>query len=240
MRDRFRAQVRDEIKRVALLQLAESGPQGLSINAIAKELGVSGPALYRYFAGRDELLTELIVDAYDDLADALAAAVEDGSDRAARGRAAQSRAAQGRAAAGPAAPDDAAVGRVRALARAYRAWALEQPHRYRLLFAPPLPGYDAHSGPLVDAADRSMTTLVRVVRELPDADRAADPPKRLSRQLAAWSRRRGVEADPAAGLRAVALWARLHGLVSLEISGNFESMGLDGGQLFESELDALV
>ena len=57
--------------RPALRQLAEGGPQALSLNAIAKELGVSGPALYRYFAGRDELLTELVADAYDDLGAAL-------------------------------------------------------------------------------------------------------------------------------------------------------------------------
>ena len=55
-------------------QLAESGPAGISISAIGKQLGVSGPALYRYFASRDELLTELVIDAYHDLADALTAA----------------------------------------------------------------------------------------------------------------------------------------------------------------------
>src|SRR5260370_25135055 len=74
MRERYRAQVRDEVKQAALRQLAESGPAGLSVSAIGKELGVSGPALYRYFAGRDELLTELVIDAYQDLAEALAAA----------------------------------------------------------------------------------------------------------------------------------------------------------------------
>jgi AcrR family transcriptional regulator len=134
MRDRFRAQVRDDVKRAALGQLAASGPEGLSINAIAKELGVSGPALYRYFAGRDELLTELIVDAYDDLADALT-----GSEDLA------------------------------ALARSYRAWALAQPHRYRLLFGPPLPGYDAHAERLVQAARRSMDVLAPLVGDLDEA-----------------------------------------------------------------------
>ena len=119
-RDRFRAQVRSEIKAAALAQVAEAGAQGVSVNAIAKQLGVSGPALYRYFANRDELLTELVVDAYGDFAGALRAA---GGD-------------------------------ARALARAYRTWAVAQPHRYRLLFAPPLPGYDAHAPRLVDAARR--------------------------------------------------------------------------------------
>lgn len=173
MRERFRAQVRDDVKQAALRQLADAGPEGLSINAIARELGVSGPALYRYFASRDALLTELIVDAYDDLADALAAARD-----------------------------------LPAFARAYRAWALAQPHRYRLLYGPPLPGYDAHAQPLVDAARRSMTLLVEL---LGDDDE----------------------------LRTTAIWARLHGLVSLEIGGNFASMGLDADALFERELEAL-
>ena len=74
IRDRVRAQMRQEVKEAALRQLAEGGPGALSINAIAKELGVSGPALYRYFTGREALLTELILDAHADLTAALTAA----------------------------------------------------------------------------------------------------------------------------------------------------------------------
>ncbi|MFD1271356.1 TetR/AcrR family transcriptional regulator [Streptomyces kaempferi] len=73
-RDRFRAQVREEVKAAALRQLAEGGPEALSLNAVAKQLGMTGPALYRYFANRDSLLTELVVDAYEALASALARA----------------------------------------------------------------------------------------------------------------------------------------------------------------------
>lgn len=186
MRERFRTQVRYDVKRVALRQLADSGPQGLSINAIAKELGVSGPALYRYFDGRDALLTELVLDAYDDLAAALDGAV------GAAGR-------------------DSRAERLHALARAYRRWAVAQPHRYGLLFGPPLPGYDTHAERLVQAARRSMEILLGVVGDAPDAER-----------------------------RAVGVWARLHGLVSLEIAGNFASMGLDADALFEAELAALA
>src|SRR5260370_29345123 len=134
MRERYRAQVRGEVKQAALRQLAESGPAGVSVSGIGKELGVSGPALYRYFAGRDELLTELVIDAYQDLAEALAAAA-------------------GRAGRDPRA-------RFEALARAYRSWALAQPYRYRLLFGPPLPGYDAHAKRLVDASEASTNELL--------------------------------------------------------------------------------
>jgi AcrR family transcriptional regulator len=159
--------VRAAVKRVALSQLEAGGPQAVALNAIARELGVSGPALYRYFRNRDALLTELVLDAYNDLADAL--------------RGAQS------------------------LAHAYRAWALAQPHRYRLLFAAPLPGYDAHQPELVAAAQRSMDLLLRIE---PDRERA------------------------------VTLWSRMHGHVSLEIEGNFASMGLDPEALYELTLSA--
>lgn len=78
-RERYRAQVRDEVKRHAWAQIAGAGVTTLSLNAIAKEMGMSGPALYRYFAGRDELITELIRDAYRSLADTVRAAFEAGT-----------------------------------------------------------------------------------------------------------------------------------------------------------------
>src|SRR5215831_16197954 len=118
MRGRYRAQVRQEVKEAALRQLTEAGPGALSISAIGKQLGVSGPALYRYFASRDDLLTALVIDAYRDLAEALTAATQP-------------------------VPADRPQNQFEALARAYRQWALSQPHRYRLLFGPPLPGYEA-------------------------------------------------------------------------------------------------
>lgn len=191
MRDRFRSQIRDEVKAAALRQLAAGGPQALSVNAIAKELGVSGPALYRYFAGRDELLTELIVDAYTDLAAAL-----DGAP---------------------------------SFAQAYRAWALAQPHRYRLLFTAPLPGYDAQSDRLVAAAQEPMNLLIRALPPGPP------PPPGLAAQAADWAARRGVPGvDPAVAVRAVELWSRVHGLVSLEIEGNFAAMGLDPAPFYSA------
>ncbi|MGW4835628.1 TetR/AcrR family transcriptional regulator [Streptomyces globisporus] len=82
-RERYRAQVRAEIKQHAWEQIATAGASALSLNAIAKRMGVSGPALYRYFAGRDELITELIRDAYRSLADAVHAAAVTGADPAA-------------------------------------------------------------------------------------------------------------------------------------------------------------
>jgi AcrR family transcriptional regulator len=214
MRERYRAQVRAEVKEAALRQLAESGPAGLSIAAIGKQLGVSGPALYRYFASRDELLTELVIDAYDDLADALRAATSG-------------------------APSQRPRTQLEALARGYRSWALAQPHRYRLLFGPPLPGYDAHTQRLVAASEASMDLLLDVLRRLGDPA-PAPPAQSLTSQLVAWAQTHAFDIDPAVALRAILIWSRLHGLVSLEIAGNFTSMGIDSGQLFEAQLPALT
>ncbi|MFE3504549.1 TetR/AcrR family transcriptional regulator [Kitasatospora sp. NPDC059160] len=79
-RERYRAQVREEVKRHAREQIAAAGASALSLNAIAKRMGLSGPALYRYFAGRDELITALVRDAYRSLADTLRVGAEGGAD----------------------------------------------------------------------------------------------------------------------------------------------------------------
>ncbi|MQS10801.1 TetR/AcrR family transcriptional regulator [Streptomyces kaniharaensis] len=81
-RERYRAQVRDEIKRHAWEQIATAGASALSLNAIAKQMGMSGPALYRYFANRDELITELVRDAYRSLADTFRSRAKAGADLA--------------------------------------------------------------------------------------------------------------------------------------------------------------
>jgi AcrR family transcriptional regulator len=214
MRQRYRAQVRGEVKQAALRQLAQSGPAGLSVSAIGKELGVSGPALYRYFASRDELLTELVIDAYHDLAEALSDAAGQAASRE-------------------------PLARLEALARAYRSWAVAQPHRYRLLFGPPLPGYDAHTYRLVDAGQAAMNLLLDVLRELGQPT-ATPPPQPLASQLSAWAQPRCPGIDPTAALRAVLVWSRLHGLVSLEIAGNFASMGIDPSEVFEIQLATLT
>lgn len=81
-RERYRSQVRAEIKEYAWEQIATAGASALSLNAIAKRMGLSGPALYRYFANRDELITELVREAYRSLADTLRAAADAGADLA--------------------------------------------------------------------------------------------------------------------------------------------------------------
>jgi hypothetical protein len=125
------------------------------------------------------------------------------------------------------------------MARGYRSWALAEPHRYRLLFGPPLPGYDAHAERLVAASMAAMNLLLGTLREA--GDRAPTPPTRpLASQLTGWAQTHAADVDPAIALRAILIWSRLHGLVSLEIAGNFASMGIDPDQVFEAQLPALT
>jgi AcrR family transcriptional regulator len=213
-RARFREQTRNEAKRVALEQLAESGPAGISVNAIARRMGITGPALYRYFESRDALLTELIVDAYQDLGDALESVVHEHRRKA------------------PAT-------RFREVAARFRSWALQQPHRYLLLFGTPVPGFRAPELTF-ELADRAFRPILEVLADLaPDglpAERSV-----LDRQLIAWRELRGGPTPPPAVLRrGLQAWSRMHGLVSLEVEGQFVGMGVDPEPLFRAEVDSVL
>lgn len=211
-RERYRVQTVEEAKQTALRQIAEHGTDGLSLTAVARELGMSGPALYRYFASREELLSQLVVDGFDDLAGAVERAVEAaGSDPSAR---------------------------FRALTAAYRDWALAQPHRYLLVFGTPARTHTM-SAAFVASAHRVMAT---VLSTLLDLDSVAPPdPTALHRQLVEWTAdREGPTAPGHVALTAVRTWTRLHGAVSLELQGYFADMGLDPALLYEAEVDALL
>src|SRR5680860_655248 len=75
-RERVRAATIDEIKETALRLMHSTGTTDLKFSEIARAMGLTAPALYRYFADSDALLTELIVDAFDDLGAAVATARE--------------------------------------------------------------------------------------------------------------------------------------------------------------------
>ncbi|XVV03153.1 WHG domain-containing protein [Actinosynnema sp. CA-248983] len=138
-RAKYREETKEEAKRIALEQLAELGLEGISVNAIAKRMGVTGPALYRYFKNRDELLNDLVRDAWSDLADQVETAVARAAGRPHRER-------------------------VHGFAGAFRAWALSQPHRYLLLFGTPLPGYQAPEDTIA-LAHRTMSAFLGVLAE---------------------------------------------------------------------------
>lgn len=152
-RARVRAQLTAEILDVARHQLARSGAAGLSLRAVARELGMVSSAVYRYFPSRDDLLTALIVEGYDTLGEA-----------AERAEAAV-------------APADL-LGRWETVCLAVREWALAHPHEYALLYGSPVPGYAAPQD-TVAPAGRVGVLLGRIVADAlsrsPVADAAPVP-----------------------------------------------------------------
>ncbi|MYR29120.1 MULTISPECIES: TetR/AcrR family transcriptional regulator [unclassified Streptomyces] len=209
-RERYRAQVREDIKRHAWEQIATAGASALSLNAIAKRIGMSGPALYRYFASRDDLITDLVRDAYRSLADAFLARAAEGTDL----------------------PD---------LARTLRAWALADPQRYFLVYGTPLPGYHAPEDTALTASE-IMTVLLDVcaAQDGPDTrpPGVVPPAEGYFAEHGEWTR--GHPASPAARLRALTVWTRLHGVLSLELAGGFHGMGFDPAVLYAAEVESLM
>jgi AcrR family transcriptional regulator len=220
-RERVRRATVEEIKTVARAQMAAEGTAGVNLRSIAREMGMTAPALYRYFASRDDLVTALVIDAYDALADAMEAAVD---------------------AVGPGRHAD----RLRAAFGAFRAWGLAHPTEYALIFGSPIPGYVAPETTR-PAGVRHTDLLGRLLADA-YADGALDParialrtPPALARQVEQLQRRRGGPAIPASVLAfGLGAWARVHGLVTLEVFGHLAPAVGDGGALFEQELGAIV
>ncbi|MBL1291916.1 TetR/AcrR family transcriptional regulator [Streptomyces sp. NPDC057067] len=223
-RARYREQTRSEIKDTALRQLAESGAGALALTRVAKEMGLSGPALYRYFAGRDDLLSALIRDAYDDAAAAVADAAAGAEEAGQNPRA-----------------------RLHALGGAYRTWAAAEPHRYLLIQGAPVPGYVAPD----DTRDRARAVLGPFLPLFTDGSPGASV-SALVTEMEAWLAADAGVAEwvaryvsdtrrSAYGLAgAVLVWAQLHGSVGLETAGQFTRMGHRGDTLLAAQLDLLA
>ena len=204
LRARVRAELVQEIKEEARRQVAEAGAPALSLRAVARQLGMASSAIYRYFPSRDQLLTALIVDAYE----AVGATTE---------------------AADAACDRQDFVGRWRAGCHAVRRWALAHPHEYALVYGSPIPGYHAPQD-TIGPASRVTLVLASVVRDAASAGALHNPflpacAPLLSARAAAEAQRlspgalQGVPDD--AIIRALVAWSQLFGSVSFELFGHF-------------------
>ncbi len=211
-RARARVELTREIKAAARRQLAEVGAPGLSLRAIARELGMASSAIYRYFPGRDELLTALITDAYDEIGQVAEAAT----------------------AATTGLPF---IDRWLALVSAVRGWALANRHEYALIYGSPVPGYAAPQdtvGPAVRVTMAMLKLLVEAVRACDVVSRVnqADPDGSLERiALAAESQ---LPNDVVS--RGVAAWTQLFGHVSFELFGQFHTVVEDYDAFFIDQM----
>ena len=209
-----------EILDMARQHVARDGAPGLSLRSIARDLGMAPSALYRYFGGRDALLTALILAAYASLATEAewaaeaAAAARNGSD----------------------------AERFVAVPRAMRRWALAHPHEWALIFGTPVPGYEAPED-TVEPYARVAAALLRPLGEAQAAGRLRGRDDEGDGRPVSVALRDAVapvadELLPGVAVgtvvRAVGAWTAVVGAISLEVFGHWRNTILDPEQFFDA------
>lgn len=213
VREQHRANQIETIKRVARELLATSGTEGLALRAIAREMGQTSSAMYRYFANRDELLTALIVDAYNDLG----ATVERAEAKIDRHEYFERFAATG---------------------TAVRRWALAHPHEYALIFGTPIPSYQAPPETIV-AASRVVLVLATILNDLPREQHIRRTGSLKEKDLERGISEFLIDISTAQAGRALVTWSSLFGLISFEIFGHFVGSVKNRSGFFEASLNEL-
>jgi AcrR family transcriptional regulator len=218
-RERVRAELIGEITDVARRHLARDGAAGLSLRAVARELGMVSSAIYRYFPSRDDLLTALIVDGYNAVGEAVEKA------EAARPRADH-------------------MERWLAVCHAVRDWAVARPQEYALIYGSPVPGYRAPEDTIVPAT-RTAVVFGRIVGDAAREDRL-DPPGGYPPAPASFAADAaaigevvlpGLPDDVVA--RAVTAWPGLFGAVSFELFGQYNNVITDLAAVFDYAMRGL-
>ena len=217
IRARVRAEMTDEIKAIAKRHLAADGAN-LSLRAVARDLGVVSSAIYRYFASRDDLLTALIIDAYNDVGQA----VEDADASADRAD---------------------FVGRWLAVTHGVRNWALAVPHEYMLIYGSPVPGYQAPTD-TVPAAMRGTTALGTILDDAVVAgvlhDTGEELPVEVQRDLAGLRAQVFPNLPENVLVRGMGAWVQLFGMISFELGGQFTNVLTERTVFFDHQMRAMA
>jgi AcrR family transcriptional regulator len=213
------ANLQEAIKKTAWKQIAEFGAPALSLRAIARELKITAPAIYNYFSNRDALVTALIVDAYNSLADAQEAILVNITE-------------------------DKRAERLSALGLAYREWAVTYPQRYLLIFGTPIPNYHAPEDVTLPAAARGLVPLTYAIQAISTAgnlrtESFAKMTPKLKSMLVAWQKFEGGS-DLEVLYLALVIWSRVHGLVMMEISNQLPSFFDEPAELFKREINNIL
>jgi AcrR family transcriptional regulator len=218
---RERSETITQIKTVARQQMAEHGTAGLSLRGIAREMGITAPAIYNYFPRLEDLITALIVDAFNSLAEAMDAAEA-------------------------ASPSDRPYDKIMALCLAYREWAIAHPTVFQLIYGNPIPGYHAPEELTIPLARRPFLGLFRWFIRAHQAGELVIPaeyqvvPPAMVEGIAAWKRLSGIEMPDALLGLLMSGWARIHGAVLLELFGHLEPLVGSGGSFYRYELEAFA
>jgi AcrR family transcriptional regulator len=221
-RERVRASTVAEIKAAALDLMRERGSTEIHFADIARVMGMTAPGLYRYFADRDALLTVLIEDAYNDLADSLESAVAK-------------------------VPADDLWARLRSAMAAYRGWGVGQPERFALIFGMPIPGFSvSEESGSKDAAERALGVIEAIVKDALDSGRLQPSVvTRVSPGLMALVAEAQAQDDsklPAAAFQGVLqAWIGVHGFVVLEAFGHLAWFPDDAREgLYEAQVELVA
>lgn len=220
-RQRARMQTIKDIKHIACRQLATEGSGALSLRAIARELGIVSSAIYRYVSSRDELLTMLIVDAYDGLG-AEAEKAEARVDRT------------------------DFRGRWLAIGTAARAWAVRHPEQFGLIYGSPVPGYVAPPERTAGPGARVSLLIVRVVTDAHAAGQTESPvpePKiapEVTTRFPELREQIGVDLPDDLTTRVLLAWTMLIGLISFELGGQYVGIVDDTAAHFAHQLDRVA
>ncbi len=217
-RERLRTATLAEIKQAARQLVVRHGPTAISLRAIGRELGMSAPALYRYFPSLEALVMAVCSDVYDELRDAVTAA--------------------GQATTGPAE-------QLLAMARGFRAWSVAHPQEFALLFGTPVPGVveleedcvsPDHPAARVGAV--FLKPFALIWHQLGHPAEVDDPTnaEQLARALAVHDE----AVTPACMYAFLGAWTRLYGMVALEVFGHLRWALTDVEPLFEAEIAAFV
>lgn len=208
-----------EIKAVARRQMAEHGTAGISLRRIAREMGITAPAIYNYYPRLDDLITALIVDAFNALADAIEAA----------------EAAVESESCGP---------KILASCLAYREWAIAHPVDFQLIYGNPIPGYVAPAEITVPLAQRPFDGLFRLFLAAYQTGELVVPaeyvpvPAGITAHVATWLPQAGYTFPDALLCLLMSGWARIHGMVMLELFGHLGPVVGDAAAFYRYELDA--
>jgi AcrR family transcriptional regulator len=213
-RERLREAMNADIKECAARQLAEGGPSAVTLRGIAREIGVSPAALYGYFDSLEALFTALIVDGYEDLADAVAAAAAQSGSPGAR---------------------------LLETCRAFRRWALAHPARFRLLYFSPLPGYEAPpDGETMAASLRVFVPMLGIIVGGWRDGTLPPPPPGPPVDATKFHEYFGLEISSDELRMATECWAEFHGLVALEVNGHILEHWVDPEALFDANMIATI
>lgn len=213
-----RQRIEAQIIELGRRHLVTEGAAGLSLRAIARDLGMVSSAVYRYVASRDELLTLLLVDAYSELADCVDRARDDGAPWHEQ---------------------------FRAMAHAARRWAVDQPASWALLYGTPVPGYRAPRERTVGPGTRVVGALFDVIAagiavgDIPPSETVV--PERLSSDFVALREEFSFSGDDGVVAKGFLSWATLIGAISLEVFGQYGPDTLtEPADVFDLQIELLI